>query len=68
LLARAAAKKSNDVKGEGTVSKKAAIKWFQRFDDGHTSLKDQPRAGRPSVMNNHVLLELVEEQLQTSTR
>ena len=39
--------------GECTVSKTTAIEWlFRRFNNGETSLEDQPRSGRPSTTMN----------------
>ena len=68
LSARAAVAEICDVEGEGMVSKTTAIDWFKRFNNGETSLADQPRSGRPSTVNTEALHELVEQQPQTSTR
>ena len=49
--------------GECTMNKKTIIEWlFRRFNNAETSLKDQPRSGRPpmATMNNEALHELVE--------
>ena len=56
------------VEGECTVSKTRVIEWYRLFNNGETSLEDQPRSGRPSTMNIEALhRELVEQQPQTST-
>ncbi|KAG5346731.1 SETMR methyltransferase, partial [Acromyrmex charruanus] len=36
--------------GEDTLSKSAARKWFARFRTGNFDVKDEPRSGRPEIM------------------
>ena len=54
---------------EYTASKTTAIEWlFRRFNKGETNIEDRPRSGRrPSTMIIEILLELLEQQPQTST-
>lgn len=68
LGAKAAAKEINIVEGQGTISVTTAKEWFRRFKNGDTSLNDKLRSGRPSIMDNEALRNLVEEQPSTSTR
>ena len=52
-----------EVECECTVSKTRAIEWCRLFNNGETSLEDQPRSGRPqsTTMNIEALRrELVE--------
>ena len=42
--------------------------WFKRFSSGDVNLEDQPRSGRPSVVDDDTLRQAVEEQPCTSTR
>ncbi|XP_052824578.1 histone-lysine N-methyltransferase SETMAR-like isoform X2 [Octopus bimaculoides] len=67
LSAKAAAEEINDVEGPGTVDEHMAQKWFRRFKECNISLKDKPRSGRPSVVGDETLLEVI-EQPSTSTR
>ena len=58
IRAAAAAKEINDMEGTGTVKKRVAQ---------DTRLKDEPRSGTPSAMDNEGLLEMVKPQPNTST-
>jgi hypothetical protein len=40
-----AAKRTREVEGEGVISNRRAQNWFQRFDDGDTSLEGEPDSG-----------------------
>ena len=44
--------KINDMKGPGTVSKHVAQKWFRHFKEEDTSLEDNSRSGKPSVVED----------------
>lgn len=68
LNARAAAKEINDVEGTGSVNERTAQNWFKRFKEGDTTLQEKPRSGRPSVVDNEVLLEAIQHQPSSSTR
>lgn len=53
--------------GDGSVSERTAQDWFKRFREGDTSLEDRPRSGRPSVVDDERLRQMVEaDQHQTS--
>ncbi|KAJ8953850.1 hypothetical protein NQ318_006701 [Aromia moschata] len=49
------AKEICEVEGEEMVSETTAADWFKRFNNGRTSLEEQPRSGRPSTMNNEAI-------------
>jgi [histone H3]-lysine36 N-dimethyltransferase SETMAR len=66
--AAAAAREICEVEGEGMVSVRVSQLWFKRFSSGDVSLEDQPRSGRPSVVDDDTLRQAVEEQPCTSTR
>ena len=40
--------------------------WLRRFKKGDISLKEKPRSGRPSVLEDEVLLEMVEQKPSTN--
>ncbi|KAJ1355100.1 hypothetical protein KIN20_012372 [Parelaphostrongylus tenuis] len=42
----------HEVEGEGTTSESALGCWFQRFSAGDVDLKDKPRSGCPTKLNN----------------
>ena len=67
LSEKAVAKEINDVEGTGTVNEYVVQNWFRCFKEGDTSHKDKPRSGRPSVVEDEDLLEMVEQQPSTST-
>ena len=46
--------------GEGVISKRLCEQWFQKFSSGDYSLNDQPRSGRPSVVDTDRLKATVE--------
>lgn len=54
--------------GEGIVNDRGVQRWFARFRSGDMSLDDQPRSGRPSVINNEVLKELIEADSRQTVR
>ena len=60
LSAKAAAKEIYNVKDSGTVYTHVAQNWFRHLKEGEDSLKDKPRSGRPSVVGDETLLEMVE--------
>jgi transposase len=62
-----AAKKICEVEGEGVISNRTAQNWFERFNDGDTSLEDEPRSGRPVNVNSEALREAVGANPATST-
>lgn len=51
LSAAAAAREICAVEGEDVVKEDTARWWFRRFREGDTTLEDQSRSGRPSVVN-----------------
>ncbi|XP_043262919.1 histone-lysine N-methyltransferase SETMAR-like [Colletes gigas] len=42
--------------------------WFIKFRSGDTTLKDEPRAGRPSGFDDHLLKAILEQNPRQSTR
>ena len=61
ISARVSAKEINDTKCPGTDNKHGAQDWFKYFKLGDTSLKNKPRLGRPSVVEDEVLFEISEQ-------
>lgn len=49
------------VYGEEVISDPAVRKWFSRFKEGDRSLDDQPREGRPQVLDDNDLKKTVDE-------
>ena len=62
-----AKKKIIDVKGPGTVNICMAQNWIRHFKEGDTILEDKPRSGRPSVVKDEALLDMVGQQSTIST-
>jgi hypothetical protein len=55
------------VEGEGVISNRTAQNWFKRFNEGDTSLKDEPCSGRPVTVDSKALHEAVGANPATST-
>lgn len=66
--AKASAEEICAVEGESVVHRNTAAFWFRRFNSGNTSLEDEPRSGRPSVVDDPVLLESVGRNPHVTTR
>ncbi|VDM38596.1 unnamed protein product [Toxocara canis] len=66
--AAAAARKICDVLGEGSMSQRTALWWYQRFKSGKFSLEDDERAGRPSAFDDNRLNALIRDNPQMTTR
>lgn len=57
----------SDAEGSRTVSGHVAQNWFRCFKEGDASLEDKPRLGRPSVVEDEALFDMVEQQPSTNT-
>jgi histone-lysine N-methyltransferase SETMAR len=66
--AAAAARKICEVEGDVSLKVRTAQFWFQRFNGGNTSLEDEERSGRPTVLRLDDLRAAVEDDPATSTR
>uniref|UniRef100_A0A7E4V7Y4 HTH_48 domain-containing protein n=1 Tax=Panagrellus redivivus TaxID=6233 RepID=A0A7E4V7Y4_PANRE len=63
-----AARKINSVYGEGTVTDRTVRNWYHRFENGDTSLQEQPKSGRPSKFDENALKEALEANPTATTR
>ena len=52
--------------GEGTIAERTGQKWFKKFSSGNENLEDEPRSGRPSIVNNEDI-KLASEQDSSQT-
>jgi histone-lysine N-methyltransferase SETMAR len=68
LKTKQATQEINGAKGEGTVSRWTANRWYRKFRSGQTELEDQPRSGRPPTTNDQAILRSVENQPDLSVR
>lgn len=66
--AKATAEKICNVYGEGLITDRAVTNWFAKFRSGNTTLKDEPRPGRPSDIDENLLKEILEQNPCQSTR
>lgn len=68
LSGAAAAKEICEVYGDGSTTKSTCDRWYARFRSGDRTLTDQPREGRPSIVNGDVLESLLETKPRQTTR
>lgn len=64
----AAARNICQVIGEGVVSPRTCMYWFDRFRSGDYAVEDKPRSGRPVECNVDELRRLVESDSRQTTR
>ena len=50
------------------VGYSTCVEWFNRFKTGDFNLNDRPRSGRPTELDNDVLLKLVEKDPRQTAR
>ena len=66
--AREASRNINLAYGNGTVGKSTACDWFKKFKHGEMQVVDQPRSGRPQVLDRNAILAAIEVDPSMSTR
>ncbi|XP_076052678.1 histone-lysine N-methyltransferase SETMAR-like [Oratosquilla oratoria] len=47
--------------GDRAMNERTTRRWFKKFKSGDLSLRDEPRSGRPQVLNDGVLKAAIEE-------
>jgi len=50
-----------DVYGEHAMGNSLVWRWVRLFSEGHESVHDDPRSGRPSEVNEDLVLAVVEK-------
>ena len=63
-----ARKKLIDVYGEKSLTGRQCRNWFARFRSGDFDLKDGPRSGRPSEVDNDKIKAMIENNRRSTTR
>ena len=63
LSAAASSRRICQVFGDSAVNEQTARRWFQKFKLGDLSLHDEPRSGRPQVLNGRALKATIEEDI-----
>lgn len=63
-----AAKNIRSAYGPDALPERTCRYWFQRFVSGNRRLEDEARSGRPSEVDEALLLELVKDQPKLTTR
>ena len=56
------------VYGENAVSLRVCYQWFSKFRSGNFSIEDAPRSGRPTVIKNDQVKQIVDQNPQLTTR
>lgn len=64
----AAVKNIQDVYQDQAPAKRTVEKWFARFRRGKFNLKDKPRSGRPSDIDDEIVRALVQKNPRIPTK
>ena len=70
-LGRSAAEATRNIcsaEGEGTVDQSTVRRWYRKLRVDQENIDDMPRSGRPSLVNNDNLQQLVEADPTQSSR
>jgi transposase len=59
--------KLSDVSGEHAMSNSMVSRWVWLFNEGRENVRDDPRSGRPSVVNED-LVRAVEQKIRENRR
>ena len=54
--------------GEGAMSRTQVFDWFRRFKEGRTSVKNDPRSGRPSTSRSEEMIAKVRTIVRNNRR
>ena len=63
-----ARKKLYDVYGEKSLTERQCRNWFARFRSGDLDLKDAPRSGRPTEVEDDNMKAMIENNRRSTTR
>ena len=63
-----ARKKLYDVYGEKSLTERQCQNWFARFRSGDFDLKDSPRSGRPTEVDDDKIKAMIENNKCSTTR
>ena len=63
-----ARKKLYDVYGEKSLTEHQFQNWFARFRNGDFDLKDTPRSGRPTEVDDDKIRAMIENNRRSATR
>ena len=61
-------KKLYDVYSEKSLTERQCQNWFARFRSGDFDLKDAPRSGRPTEVDNDKIKAMIENNRRSTTR
>ena len=61
-------KKLYDVYGEKSLTERQCQNWFARFRSGDFDLKDAPRSGRPTKVDDDKIKAMLENNQRSTTR
>ena len=57
-----------EVEGHDAISNRTAQNWYKKFKKSHTNLQEEPRPGRPYVVDHDVFCQRIEASTATSTQ
>lgn len=66
--ARKACEKLREVYGDNALQERQCQRWFSKFQAGNFDIKDGPRSGRPSEVNEDKIQELIQLNPRSTTR
>jgi histone-lysine N-methyltransferase SETMAR len=59
--AKQATNEVHSIYGNGSTNYTTVKEWFSRFREGNRSVNDRPRSGRPTVIDDEVLKNAIEQ-------
>ena len=48
-----------EVEDNDAISDRTAQNWYKKFKEDHTNLQEEPRPGRPSVVDHEILCQRI---------
>ena len=57
-----------EVESRDAISDRAVQNWYKKFKEGHTNIQEEPRPGKPSIVDHEILCQRIDSNPATSIR